>query len=101
VVVSSRPVLDDPRVEVVLPMAHPYERQATLINLEGRLQFQEAGAAPPRHARTDWGIVAELGQQLDLPGPWPAGLEQIRSMIAEEHPKLAPALKQEVLLARV
>jgi hypothetical protein len=45
--------------------------------------------------------VAELGQQLDLPGPWPAGLEQIRSMIAEEHPKLAPALKQEVLLARV
>jgi NADH-quinone oxidoreductase subunit G len=101
VLVSSRPVLDDPRVEVVLPMAHPYERQATLINLEGRLQHQEGGAAPPRQARTDWGIVAELGQQLDLPGPWPTSLEAIRSLIAEEHPKFAQALKQEVLLARV
>src|SRR5207247_3502119 len=57
ILATSQAVPDDARIDVVLPMAHAYERQATLINLEGRLQHQEAGAAPPAHARTDWNII--------------------------------------------
>ena len=47
VLATSRPVPDDARVDVVLPMAHPYERQASITNLEGRVQQQDGGAAPP------------------------------------------------------
>jgi NADH-quinone oxidoreductase subunit G len=92
---------DDPRVEVVLPMAHAYERQGSITNLEGRLQHQDGGAAPPPHARTDWGIVAGLAQRLGATGPAPGSLEVIRSFMCDEHPALAETLREEVLVARV
>jgi len=100
VLATSQPVPDDPRIDVVLPMAHAYERQATLINLEGRLQHQEGGAAPPPHARADWAIVAGIGEQLGIV-PAPASLDIVRSFMADEHPTLADALRQEALFARV
>jgi NADH-quinone oxidoreductase subunit G len=100
VLATSQPVAEDARIDVVLPMAHAYERQATLINLEGRLQHQEGGAAPPPHARTDWGIVAGIAQRLAA-APAPASLEGVRSFIADEHPGLAEALREEDRLARV
>jgi NADH dehydrogenase/NADH:ubiquinone oxidoreductase subunit G len=81
-------------------MAHAYERQATLINLEGRLQHQEGGAAPPPHARPDWAIVAGIAQQLGV-GPTPASVDIVRSFIADEHPSLGDALREEALFARV
>ena len=89
-----------PRIDVVLPMAHAYERQATLINLEGRLQHQEGGATPPQHARSDWAIVAGIAHKLGV-GPAPVGIDIVRSFIADEHPALADALRQEMLFARV
>jgi hypothetical protein len=101
ILATSQAVSDDPRVDVVLPMAHAYERQATMVNLEGRPQLQEGGAAPPPHARADWGIVAHIAQRLGVPGPSPDNLDVIRSFIADEHPWLADALRQEVLFARV
>jgi NADH-quinone oxidoreductase subunit G len=102
VVASSQAVAaEDPRVEVLLPMAHAYERQGSVTNLEGRLQRQEGGAAPPPHARADWGIVAALAQHLGVPGPSPDNLEVIRASIADEHPSLADVLRQEALVARV
>jgi NADH dehydrogenase/NADH:ubiquinone oxidoreductase subunit G len=101
IVATSQPVPDDPRIDLVLPMAHAYERQATIINLEGRPQAQEGGAAAPPHARADWGIVAHVAQRLGLPGPSPDNLDVIRSFIADEHPWIADALRPEVLIARV
>jgi NADH-quinone oxidoreductase subunit G len=101
ILATSQPVPDDPRVDVVMPMAHAYERQATMVNLEGRPQLQEGGAAPPPHSRADWGIVAHVAQRLGLPGPSPDNLDVIRSFIADEHPWLADALPQQVLFARV
>jgi NADH-quinone oxidoreductase subunit G len=98
VLATSQAVPDDPRIDVVLPMAHAYERQATLINLEGRVQHQEGGAVPPPHARTDWGIVAGIAQQLGV-GPAPVTLDIVRSFMADEHPSLADALRQEVFFA--
>jgi NADH-quinone oxidoreductase subunit G len=101
VLATSGPLPDDERIDVVLPMAHAYERQATIINLEGRVQRQEGGASPPRYARTDWGIIADLAQHLALGGPAPDDLSTIRSFIADEHPSLADVLHEEALIARV
>jgi NADH-quinone oxidoreductase subunit G len=100
VLATAQPVPDDPRIEVVLPMAHAYERQATLTNLEGRIQHQEGGAAPLPHARADWGIVAGLAQRLGR-GPAPDSLGVIRSLMADQYPAHADLLRQEALLARV
>jgi NADH-quinone oxidoreductase subunit G len=69
VLATSRPVPDDGRVDVVLPMAHPYERQASITNLEGRVQQQDGGAAPPPRARADWSIVAGLASALGVAVP--------------------------------
>jgi NADH-quinone oxidoreductase subunit G len=100
VLATAQSVPDDPRIEVVLPMTHAYERQATLTNLEGRIQHQEGGAAPLAHARADWGIVAGLAQRLGR-GPAPDSLGVIRSLMADQYPSHADALRREVLLARV
>jgi len=97
---TSQPVHDDPRIDVLLPMAHAYERQGTITNLEGRLQHQEGGAAPPPHARADWGIVGELGQQLGVPS-CPAELHSIRMLLVDEHPALSAVVREEALVARV
>jgi NADH-quinone oxidoreductase subunit G len=101
VLATSQPVPEDSdRIDVVLPMAHAYERQASLINLEGRLQHQEGGAAPPPHARADWGIVAGIARQFGA-APAPVNLDIVRSLIYDDFPSLADALREEVLFARV
>jgi predicted molibdopterin-dependent oxidoreductase YjgC len=101
VLATSLPVPEDPRVDVVLPIAHAYERQASLMNLEGRMQVQEGGAAPPQHARTDWGVAAELARHLGVNLPVGADLEAIRGQIRTEQPAFADVLRTEVLVARV
>ncbi|HLZ30242.1 MAG TPA: 2Fe-2S iron-sulfur cluster-binding protein [Chloroflexota bacterium] len=98
VLATAQPVPNDPRVDVVLPMAHAYERQATLTNLEGRIQHQEGGAAPLPHARADWGIAAVMAERLGRRGPALKSLAAIRALMAEQHPAHADALRQKVLL---
>jgi NADH-quinone oxidoreductase subunit G len=100
VLATSGPVPDDTRIDVVLPTSHAYERQASVCNLEARVQHQEGGAAPPVHARTDWGIAAELGARLGISVP-ANNLEAIRDRIVADHPNLADVQREEVLRARV
>jgi NADH dehydrogenase/NADH:ubiquinone oxidoreductase subunit G len=88
-------------VDVVLPMTHAYERQASMFNLEGRIQHQEGGASPPTHARTDWGIAAEIGVRLGMAVPGGDNLEAIRARIVDEHPNMADIVREEALVARV
>ena len=99
VLATSNAVPDDPRIEVLLPMANAYERQASITNLEGRVQRQEGGAAPPAHARADWSIVAGLAQRLGTASA--SDLHTLRSAVAAEHPAVAASLTQEALVARV
>ncbi|HEY8477565.1 MAG TPA: NADH-quinone oxidoreductase subunit NuoG, partial [Chloroflexota bacterium] len=54
VVAASGPLVAHPNMEVLLPLAHPYEQDGSLTNLEGRVQRVEAGGLPPREARPDW-----------------------------------------------
>ncbi len=99
VLATSREIPDDPRIDVVLPLASAYERQASVANLEGRIQHQEGGASPPSHCRSDWDVVAELLIGLGLSVP--QGLELIRQRIADEHPTFADVVREEALVARV
>jgi NADH-quinone oxidoreductase subunit G len=99
VVATSGPVPEAQPIEVVLPLAHAYERQATVINLEGRVQHQEGGASPPMYARSDWDIAAEIASRLGITVP--AGLEAIRRQIASDYPPLGEVVREEELIARV
>jgi len=100
VLATSGAIPDDPRIDVVLPMTHAYERQASLCNLEGRIQHQEGGAAPSVHARTDWGIAFELEARLGI-SVGADNLEAIRARIVADHPNLAAVQREEALVARV
>jgi NADH dehydrogenase/NADH:ubiquinone oxidoreductase subunit G len=100
ILATSQPLHDDPRVDVLLPMAHAYERQGSITNLEGRIQRQEGGASPPTHARADWGVLGAIARQLGIPG-CPDELESIRSLVADAHPALSEVLREEALIARV
>jgi NADH dehydrogenase/NADH:ubiquinone oxidoreductase subunit G len=80
-------------------MAHPYERQGSITNLEGRIQRQEGGAAPPTNARADWSIVAGLAARLGVTVP--GELDDLRSAMAAQYPALGEALASEALIARV
>jgi NADH-quinone oxidoreductase subunit G len=101
VVGTSQPMADDPRIDVVLPMAHAYERQATVTNLDGHVQHQDGGANPPWHARTDWSIAAELAQRFGAQVPSGEDLEEIRSRLVSDHPQFADAIREEALILRV
>ena len=72
-------------VEVVLPMAHPYEQAGSLTNLEGRIQMLQAAGLPPRGVAPDWTILADLATRLG--GSPPRSLGQIRAALAEAHPR--------------
>ena len=99
ILATSQPIGADERVAVVLPMAHPYERQASITNLEGRVQLQEGGATPPPEARSDWGILAGLAQAWGISAP--SRLDVIRSAMAQQRPELASIFEEEALVARV
>jgi NADH dehydrogenase/NADH:ubiquinone oxidoreductase subunit G len=88
-------------LQVVLPLAHPYERQGSITNLEGRVQRQEGGAAPPARARADWAVLADLARQLGASPAERLDLAAIRDAMAAEHPELAASLQAETLVARV
>ena len=99
ILATSGAVPDNSQIDVVLPLAHAYERQGTLLNLEGRVQHQDGGAAPEPHARADWQVAAELAAKLGQAVP--SGLEEVRRQIASDHPKLAEVVHEEALVARV
>jgi NADH-quinone oxidoreductase subunit G len=99
ILASTRRPVDEARYEVLLPLAHPYERQASITNLEGRVQLQEGGAAPPPHARADWGVLAELAERLGT--ALPSDLRGIRAALADQYPELDSVLFEERPVARV
>jgi NADH dehydrogenase/NADH:ubiquinone oxidoreductase subunit G len=99
VLATSGAVPESQQVEVVLPLAHAYERQGSVVNLEGRLQHQEGGASPTIYARGDWDVASELASRLGT--AIPAGLDAIRRQIASDNPALGDIVREEALIARV
>jgi NADH-quinone oxidoreductase subunit G len=91
IVLTPGAVPDDESVEVVLPIAHPYEQAGSVTNLEGRVQQRQAGGLPPHGVPTDWQAVARLVQQLG--GSASSDLKAMREALAHAHPayKIAEA----------
>ena len=87
VLMTNGPFDEREEVEVVLPLAHPYEQGGSLTNLEGRVQkLEPSGFAAPT-ALADYAALARLANALG------AGVSSelggIRSTIAAAHPGFA------------
>ncbi len=52
------------RANVILPGAAYTEKEATYVNLEGRVQRTNVAVSPPNQAKQDWIIINELAMSL-------------------------------------
>ena len=73
---------------VALPIASLAETEGTFTNMEGRVQWLRAGAAPPGAARPGWAVLAALGAELGLARP-PASVDDVLAGIRASVPSYA------------
>jgi NADH-quinone oxidoreductase subunit G len=76
------------RADVVLPGAAYTEKDATYVNLEGRVQQARRAVFPPGQAREDWAILRALSDALGKPLPYNS-LAQLRERMAKAAPHFA------------
>lgn len=53
-----------PHADVILPTATYTEKEATYVNLEGRVQRTRLAVYPPKMAKADWSVIAELSKKV-------------------------------------
>ncbi|MEQ8194846.1 MAG: molybdopterin-dependent oxidoreductase, partial [Rhodospirillales bacterium] len=70
------------RADVILPGAAYTEKNATYVNVEGRVQRTRLAAFPPGEAREDWKIVRALSERLGKALPYNT-LADVRRRLAE------------------
>jgi NADH-quinone oxidoreductase subunit G len=75
------------RADVVLPGAAYTEKNASYVNLEGRVQQANLAVYAPGEAKEDWAILRALSERLGHKLPFDS-LEQLRSRLYAEHPGL-------------
>jgi NADH-quinone oxidoreductase subunit G len=73
------------RADVVLPGAAYTEKEATYVNLEGRVQRTKRAIFPPGQAKEDWAIIRAVSDALGNSLPY-KNLTDVRAALA----KLAP-----------
>ena len=81
-------------VDVVLPLAHPYEQSGSFTSLEGRVQAFAAAGIPPiaqglaasEGASADWSALARLSGELGQ--PLAADLRVLREQLGAKVPLL-------------
>ncbi|MDX2073844.1 MAG: NADH-quinone oxidoreductase subunit NuoG [Alphaproteobacteria bacterium] len=76
------------RADVVLPGAAYTEKEATYVNLEGRVQRARRAVFPPGQAREDWAVVRMLSDIVGKPLPY-SSLSGLRARMAEAAPHFA------------
>lgn len=77
------------QADLILPGLAYTEKQATYVNMEGRVQQTQAAISAPNMCREDWKIVRALSELLDKPLPYDS-LFELRERIND----LAPHLVQ-------
>ena len=77
-----------PRADVILPGAAYTEKNATYVNIEGRVQTARQAVFPPGDAREDWKILRALSEVLGVTLPYSA-LPEVRARLAQERPVFA------------
>lgn len=70
--------------DVVLPGATFIEKNATYVNMEGRVQQTIQGLQPPGEAKEDWRIVAALAESLGQTLPYNT-LDDVRKRMIKEN----------------
>jgi NADH-quinone oxidoreductase subunit G len=76
------------RADLVLPAATAFEKDATFVNTEGRVQRAYAAVPPPGEARPDWKIVRALADVLGVGLPFDT-LDALRGSMEGAFPHLA------------
>jgi NADH-quinone oxidoreductase subunit G len=66
--------------DVILPIGLLPEIDATLVNLDGRVQACSAGATMPGDVRAGWRVLRALGGALQVPGFDFTDIAQVRSL---------------------
>jgi NADH-quinone oxidoreductase subunit G len=73
---------------VVLPGAAYTEKDATYVNMEGRVQRAKRAVFPPGEAKEDWAIIRALSDALGAPLPY-SSLNQLRERMLKVAPHFA------------
>lgn len=90
-ILATSSLIQDPHgLEVVLPLAHPYEQAGSLTNIEGRVQELMPGGIAPPDALPDWAALARLANALGASAP--TGLAGIRAALSADHPQYERAV---------
>ena len=74
--------------DIVLPGAAYTEKDATYVNLEGRVQRTKRAVFPPGQAKEDWAIIRALSDALKQPLPYD-NLVQLRARMEKAAPHFA------------
>jgi NADH dehydrogenase/NADH:ubiquinone oxidoreductase subunit G len=90
VLATSSPFEERQGLEVLLPLAHPYEQAGSVTSLEGRVQKLNPGGIAPPMALADWEAVTRLANALGARAP--VELAAIRAAISAEHPGYLTAM---------
>ena len=72
----------------VLPSAVYAEKDGTFVNCHGRVQRIVKAFEPIQNSRSDWQILFELFQRLEIPVPW-KGPEEVFASMGETVPAFA------------
>lgn len=76
------------RADVVLPGAAYTEKEATYVNLEGRVQRTKRAVFPPGQAKEDWAIIRALSDVLGMPLAYNT-LAQLQARMEKSAPHFA------------
>lgn len=73
--------------DLIIPTASYLEKDATYVNMDGRVQRTRAALTPPGFAREDWMVLRALSEELGVPLPYDS-LDEVRTRLAELAPHL-------------
>ena len=73
--------------DLILPTASYLEKDATYVNMDGRVQQSRACVTSPGFARDDWMVLRALSEELGTPLPYDS-LDEVRTRLAELAPHL-------------
>ena len=73
--------------DLIIPTSSYLEKDATYVNMDGRVQRTRAALTPPGFARDDWMVLRALSEELGTPLPYDS-LDEVRTRLAELAPHL-------------
>lgn len=73
--------------DLILPTSSYLEKDATYVNMDGRVQQSRSACTPPGFARDDWMVLRALSEEIGTPLPYDS-LDEVRTRLAELAPHL-------------